>query len=112
MRTLAVLTILAACGDDGGGVSTQSDGAVDTVGSGECIPSADTCTGSTICIEGSCEPIIPRTYTFSAIKVHATPTMVGGQMWDVDATPPDIYVRVYSLSMELAVTTTMPDTFD
>src|SRR5262245_60041397 len=92
LRAVATLKVLLICmrcsigchrewGDDGGDPVDES-----------CLPSPDTCTGSTICMVDTCEPAFHRDYDVTNIVVIVPQTNEhAGTDWDPDGSPPDLY---------------------
>ena len=78
---------------------------------GPCAAQADTCTGETICIAGSCEPAFGRFYDIGALSVSLPATDPNGYYWDFAGGAPDIFVRIHVNGALRATTTGVTDQF-
>ncbi|GAB4202200.1 MAG: hypothetical protein OHK0013_15180 [Sandaracinaceae bacterium] len=106
-RTIPALSIISICavlaaGCDGGGGGPSGGG---------CTPSADTCTGESICVAGACEAAFGRIYTIMDVSVSVPTTDETGAAWDAFGGAPDPFIVVLVNGSTVATSATRNDTF-
>ncbi|HEY5928076.1 MAG TPA: hypothetical protein VIV11_40595, partial [Kofleriaceae bacterium] len=107
MTKLLVLVIAVGCSGSGSDAPTDVDAAVDradaeaiavdapsVMDAPPCSASADTCSGETICIAGTCEAAFGRLYDIRALAVTLPTTDAAGYAWDFAGGAPDIFVQI------------------
>lgn len=96
---VAVVALLASCDDDGGGPDAM------------CNPSADACTGETICIGGQCESAFGRIYSIVDVSVSVPTTDGAGDAWDALGGAPDLFITVHVNGASAGTSAVRSDTF-
>lgn len=99
MRRVFIVIAIAGC-------SSSSPGP----DAGGCTESADTCTGSLICVINTCEQALPRQYVITQLTVRPPATNNGAQ-WDPDGSAPDPYVQIIVDGQTIDTTPIEQDTF-
>ncbi len=94
MRILLLTLLLASClpaGDDTIGADAGAIGQPDAALA--CVAAPDSCTGVDICIAGTCQAALPRTYqlTNMFVTVPETNPNTGGD-WDIGGGAPDLFL--------------------
>lgn len=77
-----------------------------------CTTSPDSCTGDTICINGTCAVAFPRIYRITNVAVTVPMTNpASGDAWDVGGGAPDPFLKSNSIVLAPAVDDTYTATF-
>lgn len=81
-------------------------------GSSACTESADTCTGETICITGTCVAAFPRVYRVTSVSVSVpTTNPSNGSAWDFGGGAPDMFLSASGTALTSFVANQFAATF-
>lgn len=69
------------------------------------------CGAEDLCWSGTCAPVTDRPWTIEAVSADVGWAHPDGQAWDVDHSPPDLYVE-FGFPTDACVTTFVPDVYD
>lgn len=76
-----------------------------------CSAAADSCTGESICVSGSCAAAYPRVYALTGLQLMAPTTKPDGSGWDVGGGAPDLFVEIAVNDALVAETLVQGDSF-